>query len=234
MNVKISDTSSIFQLALGVNAVFAILLNHYLSQRNNLLKLFAEKIQEHKPDFHIAGKEDFLIKYMSNSMAGYRFFNKYFIVCAIISASSIMFSFYWLLQAAIYPTWVISARAFVFVSTVLIIVNPVVYFSFFKLTETLLLALRTKFTIKSQYIPFIEDSIDTYELIERANNIIINSKRYGFNKKIEAIKSRVHNTLKILLHPIDCLKKRRTERFIEDEINKLKSKKREETRTASE
>ena len=109
VSTELSNTSSIFQLALGVNAVFAVLLNHYFRIRSELVSTFAAQLREHNPDFSAVGREKHVAKYLFRATIGYKVVHFFFIGCLILTLISALVSFYFLLKAALFPKELASA-----------------------------------------------------------------------------------------------------------------------------
>lgn len=202
MSTQLQYTSSIFQLALGVNAVFAILLNQYLAVRAKLVDEFIQKLKNHNPSLSLDGKQKHLIKYLFRAMRGYRVINAYFILCVVLAVFSGGISLYYLLRSALAPTeeiasWLLTALTLGFLAA-----NPVLYFGFLRVCDWLLLQVKNNLTIQADHVSLIEQSIELSELCDSANEIIAKAHIHAWEFKkrrlIEAFKYRTEP----IIHPI--------------------------------
>lgn len=156
MNTELQYTSSIFQLALGVNGVFAFLINHFLSVRHNVVEGFVAKVAEHIPSSDLGQKKRYLRKFIYRSAHGYRLFYSFFIIVIALATVSGAASFYYLHRAAIHPTEAISNSYFTSLSIALLVVNPILYFAFYRSSEWYL-------RIVNEYIVFSpEEALQYY------------------------------------------------------------------------
>jgi hypothetical protein len=220
MNTPLSNTTSIFQLALGVNAVFAIVLNHYLRHKKEIVATVADKLKQHNAEFSVKGKERHLIKYLYRATVGYRVFHVYFLSCLLLSILSVSISFYYLLKAALHPTDEISALWLTFLSIVTLLLNPVVYFLFFRLSEWFLFAVREHLEIEADSAQLIEICVSVSEMIETSKLLIARSQLSSEVLKIKEAKITIKRIGIPLIHPIRYLRKRK----LDKEINEVRKK----------
>ena len=155
-STELANTSSIFQLALGVNAVFAVLLNHYLRYKNELVRTFAARLNEYSPSFNAKGREKHIAKYLFRATIGYKVIHFYFIVCVVFALGSAAVSFYFLLRAALVPKDYIPNKLLILLSIVTL-VNPVLYFCFFKASELFLNLIRERLQLKAEMVQRVEN-----------------------------------------------------------------------------
>jgi hypothetical protein len=224
MDVNLSNTSSIFQLAIGVNAVFAVLLNQYLNHKKRIVHLFINKIKDHKPNFSPTGKEKHIADYTFHSMPGFRLFKRFFILCSVMSSSSVLISFYCLLLGAFNTNYIITSGWLIFLSMLTIIINPIIYFIFFKLSEAILFALEVKFTLPAEYIPLIEQYLDNIDFIENSRIKLDDFKERRLNRQRERNRNKRLKTYNIMRHPINYALRKLDERKLEKLIQGMKKK----------
>jgi len=215
MCTQLQYTSSIFQLALGVNAVFAILLNQYLAVRAKLVDEFVLKLKNHNPSLSLDGKQKHLIKYLFRAMRGFRVINAYFILCVVLAVFSGGVSLYYLLQSALAPNEEIASWLLTTLTLGFLVANPVLYFGFLRASDWLLLQVKNNLTIQADCVSLVGESIEISKLCDSADEMIAKAQiiAWGFKKRmlIEAIKYRTEP----IIHPIRFFRLYRAQRVAE-------------------
>jgi hypothetical protein len=176
VNTQLSNTSTIFQLSFGVNAVCAVLINGYLNQTRELVIAFTDKIKQHKPDFSIEGKTNRFREFLFRSMPGYRLVRRLFICSISLAVCSIIISFYYLVKAALYPNCLIKSHYFLFIAIVTIIINPTVYFVFFMISGTFLTGIKQVIKVGPEFVALFEMYLAWPETKESIDALIAEAK----------------------------------------------------------
>jgi hypothetical protein len=172
MTTQIQFTSSIFQLAFGVNAVFVILLNHYLGLKASLTEDFIRKLQELDPSLLLDGKRKHLTKYLIRAMVWYRIFNAYFLFCIALAVISCAVSVYYLLQAALVPDEKISSVLLTTLTYIFLVANPILYFVFLRSSEWFLSVVQSRLKLKQEDVSLVKESIMLSDLSDKLADMI--------------------------------------------------------------
>ncbi len=190
-STELANTSSIFQLALGVNAVFAVLLNHYLRYKNELVRTFAARLNEYSPSFNAKGREKHIAKYLFRATIGYKVIHFYFIVCVVFALGSAAVSFYFLLRAALVPKDYIPNKLLILLSIVTLVINPVLYFCFFKASELFLNLIRERLQLKAEMVQLVEICIKVSETTESTNELVARLQLNHIFRRARGISRRI-------------------------------------------
>ncbi|ACX95805.1 hypothetical protein [Halothiobacillus neapolitanus] len=215
MSTQLQYTSSIFQLALGVNAVFGILLNHYFSVRAQLVVDFTQKLKDHNPDISFDVKQKHLTKYLFRTMRGYRLFNTYFILCVALAVLSGGASFYYLLQSALAPAEPISSELLTVLAIILLVVTPAVYFSFFRASDWFLLLIRERLAFHAGEELLIKLSIETSEFLKSMDEKLAEAEILRWRLQKQRIISAIKSCTEPILHPIRSIQRHRAKRVVD-------------------
>lgn len=221
MSTELQYTSSIFQLALGVNGVFAFLINHFLSIRNRLVTEFMAKVTQLDPNIQLSERRRYLVKYLYRSMAGYRFFHAFFLVAISVAAISGALAFYYLLRAALAPTEIISDGYLTFLTAVMLLLNPIIYFTFYRASESLLSAVKEKMKIRPEDLPNILEGISLIEDNEVLDIALARSTLIDWKFKVKLHRIRIHYYVKGRWQSIRRLWHKRTKEEIDELLREL-------------
>lgn len=203
MSTKLSNTATIFQLAFGLNAVCAILINRYLAQRSKVISAYVDRIKVLKPEFSIDGKEESLKRVMAKAMPGYRLLKKFFVFCISLAALSLVTSFLFLLAAAIRPDNEVSDSIFALLAFILVITNPAIYYIFFVLLDMLLEGVNKRMEINLASVESLELFLGDEELLAEVETLLLNTRMESLAQKFFRWKAKFLNALNKLLHPIE-------------------------------
>jgi hypothetical protein len=208
MTTELQYTSSIFQLAFGVNAVFALLLNHYFSLRAKLTDEFIRKLKTHNPALSLDGKQKHITKYLFRAIGGYRIFHAYFIFCIVVAIVSSGVSLCYLLQAALAPTAKISSTILAVLTIGFLIISPILYFVFLRASDWFFL-LVTNRAIQKEDVSLVEKCMELSEMHDMASEMIAEAQILVWQSK----KRRLIESLKVhtefLIHPVRFIQRLR-------------------------
>lgn len=206
MDVQLSNTTAIFQLSFGLNAVCAGLINRYLSQTRDLVIDFTNKIKAHKPDFSIEGKDWRLRKFLFGAMIGYRLVRRLFIFCISLALCSVLISFYFLIKAAFCPNASLQGSYFLAISVTTIVINPIIYFIFFTLSDIFLRAVKQKIDVEAALVPLIEEYLSWPETLKNLDAMMQEATKRRREFRYKIAKRKVFRILGIVLHPVRSIK----------------------------
>lgn len=218
MNTELQFTSSIFQLAFGLNAVFVVLLNRYLTLRTDLTDEFIRKLNAHNPALDLAGKRKHVTKYLFRTMVGYRAFNTFLFFCIVLALFSSGVSLYFLLKAALDPTEEISSTLVTWLTLGFVVVNPVLYFAFLRASDWFLSAVKTRLVILPELVPLIERSIQAAIHRDAIDETLAQVHIARLRSKARTILERIKSCIHIVRHPALFARSVRRKRI----VNKLR------------
>jgi len=135
MIIQLSNTSTIFQLSFGINAIFALVVNHCLKQKKDLMIIFVNKIESHEGSSSVEGKKKYFAKYLFRLLVSHRFIYNFFCFRMILASASVFASYCFHLRAAEYPSEEIPRFNLFYLSAIMLLGNPIIYYSFFRTSE---------------------------------------------------------------------------------------------------
>lgn len=225
MGAELINTSSIFQLSLTINAIFAVILNRYTKQRKALFTVFYNKIINTNSTFCIDGNEKILYKFLYSHVDGFKIFIRFFYFCIFLSGVSVLISFYYLVASALVPTEEISTIKLIVYSVLFIIVNPSCFYLFFLLSDNLPDIIDKKLQVSTSDALKTIDSIELMKIHESLQNALfdiqMNAFKSRYNKFIRAIKDGVNITLHPIIYFKRIKRKNEIDTWIKEEDDKL-------------
>jgi hypothetical protein len=176
-SIALANTTTILQLAFGLNGVIAVLINEYSRKSEHITALFIDKLRLHKPNFSIGERQERFEEYLFGSMPGYRFVRRLFVLSISLSIISIIFSFYYLIQAAINPKEtisceILSCEIFVVCATMMVIVNPAIFAMFRFVSDMQIWGVEYKISVSSTIVGLLEGYLEWPEQKKQIDAIV--------------------------------------------------------------
>lgn len=198
MGIELQYTSSIFQLAIGLNAVFPLLSSHYSRLKREMVVIVLEELRRHEPEFASRGKEKHIENFMFDAMFGYRAFRWFTRLCMVLSMLSLLVSFGFLLEAATHHDSQISERLLTFLACSMILFSPTIYYLFVRGSEWFISEVRKRLDFDEIDVEALKISISAQELGDWASEVVERSQ-------LEAYKILVKSRLGSIRHRIGAL-----------------------------
>jgi hypothetical protein len=121
-------SSSIFQLAVGVNAVLPILISDFESVRDQVIESILRNIKEFKPEFNVkANERQEFVTFCLRASGGLKIMIILTRLTLLLSASVSAGSLAMLCWSSIQPGCVISLRQFFWFVGIALVVAPIFY-----------------------------------------------------------------------------------------------------------
>lgn len=213
--IDIKDTSSIFQLAFGLNAVILAIYQNSYQKRKELLDYVASEIKKHDKNANIEND------YILNSFPSYKIIKYLFFFFIFLSISSILCSFYFLVEAVLEPESKMCENLFIFLSVFLILVNPILYYIYKVLLDSLISLVKDKTTITKDLAIQMSKMMNLISKNRESNKafskVAYELRKNIFSNRIRRFKDKLNKNP--FLHPIKWYKDREMKRFC-DEILK--------------
>lgn len=207
--IDIKDTSSIFQLAFGLNAVILVIYQNSYQKRKELLDYVASEIKKHDKNAIIENE------YILNNFPSYKKIKYLFFFFISLSFFSILCSFYFLVKAVLEPESEMCENLFIFLSVFLILINPVLYYIYKIILDSLISLVKDKTTITKDTALYMSKSMNVISKNKESNKVF-SKGLYELDKKIYSNKiRRLKNKLNKnpFLHPIKWYKDREMKNF---------------------
>lgn len=217
--IEIKDTSSVFQLAFGLNAVMMVIYNNSYQKRKELLDYVSSEIHKHVKNTNIENE------YILNSFPTYKKIKYLFFFFILLSFFSILCSFYYLVIAVVEPKLEMCENLFISLSVFLILVNPILYYFYRVLLNSLISLIKDKSTITKQKAIYMSIAMNAIKK-NRESNKAISKLLYEANKIIFRSKiRRFRDSLNTnpILHPVKWYKDREMKKFINEILNEQHS-----------
>ena len=216
--IEIKDTSSVFQLAFGLNAVILVIYQNSYQKRKELLDYVTLEIKKHYKNVNIENE------YILNSFPSYKKIKYLFFFFISLSFLSILCSFYYLVKAVLEPESEMCENLFIFLSTFLILVNPVLYYIYKVILDSLISLIKDKNTITKDTAIYMSESMNSlskYKESKKAfSKVAYELNKIFFRRRLERFKNKLNNNP--FLHPIKWYENREMRKF-SDEMFKEKN-----------
>lgn len=208
--IDIKDTSSVFQLAFGLNAVIMIIFKNSYQKRKEFLDHIGSEIKKHVRTSNIENQ------FLLSSYPTYKKIKYIFFFFIVLSIFSILCSFYYLVAAVLEPTLKMSEDLFLTLSVFLILINPILYYFYEVMLDLLISLIKDKSKITkdtaiqmSKVMNMIsknrEFNNEISEKLQKTNKLIFESKIKSFQYKLKT---------NPFLHPLKWYKKREMKRYV--------------------
>ncbi len=208
--IDIKDTSSVFQLAFGLNAVIMVIFKNSYQKRKEFLDYMASEIQKH------VGNSNIENQYLLNCYPPYKKIKYAFYFFIVLSISSILCSFCYLVEAALVPDLKISENIFIALSVILILVNPILYYFYeFTLNSSISIIKEKSVITKddaifmSKFMNILSESKESDEILSKK---LRETEKLIFRSKISRIKYKLKTNP--FLHPLKWYKNREMEKYV--------------------
>ena len=219
--IDIKDTSSIFQLAFGLNAVILVIYQNSYQKRKELLDYVASEIKKH--DKNAVIENDYIL----NSFPSYKKIKYLFFFFISLSFFSILCSFYFLVEAVLEPESEMCENLFIFLSVFLVLVNPVLYYIYKVILDSLISLVKDKTTITKDTAIYMSIAMNMIsedrESNKASSKVEYELQKNFFSNRIRRFKDKLNKNP--FLHPIKWYKDREKKKF-RDEILKEENIKR--------
>ncbi|MCM5511657.1 MULTISPECIES: hypothetical protein [Vibrio] len=126
--VYFKDASTVFQLAFGLNLVAGLWIKNYSSAREQFWKKFENTVSHIAPEHDLNSPN--LFKALETLLPDFKLMTNYCLLMIVYSAFTVLLCFFALLNPVIDPLKTINPYMFVFMSTVFLLINPVLYYLF--------------------------------------------------------------------------------------------------------
>lgn len=211
--INLQDTTTIFQLAFGINAVMLAIINKQDEHKNRLINLLVSKMLKYEPSFTATTKE--VKNALLETFKYHKYFKITFYIVLIISFSSVICSFCFLISAAVNPTTKIDSLAFIVLSTFLILINPIIYYFYHNFLNKVIQVFEDKTSISETDTSSILLYIKIKKEQAEFDKLILQSYEAHWKYKINKLKN--FFVFHPIFHPIRWLKSK----LLEKEINKI-------------
>lgn len=213
--IDIKDTSSIFQLAFGLNAVILVIYQNSYQKRKELLDYVASEIKKH--DKNAVIENDYIL----NSFPSYKIIKYLFFFFIFLSISSILCSFYFLVEAVLEPESKMCENLFIFLSVFLILVNPILYYIYKVILDSLISLVEDRTTITKDLAIYMSKMMNIIkidrETMKAFSKISHEANKIIFRSKIRRFKNKLNTNP--FLHPLKWYRNRKMKKYC-DEILK--------------
>ena len=126
--VLFKDTSTIFQLAFGLNLVAGMWIKNFSAARELVWDKYISTISEIVPEKELESKN--LYKALETLFPDFKTMTNYCLLIVGYSAVTVFLCFVALLNAVILPEKIINPYMFIFMSSIILIFNPILYYWF--------------------------------------------------------------------------------------------------------
>ncbi len=185
MDILIKDTTTIFQLAFGLNLISGIWISNFFEARTLFWKEFENTISEVVPPDQYNNPN--LFRILESVFPDFKKMTDYCLLVVAYSSVTVIICFLALIMAIIDPTKELNMYMFILMSTFFLLVNPILYYFFnnyYKNHLSISLEVIARFTKENpQLILLLANSNDYDEITEK------------LKKDIEAISRDVKLTL---------------------------------------
>lgn len=203
MDILIKDTSTIFQLAFGLNLVSGIWISNFFEARTLFWKEFENTLSEVVPPDQFNNPN--LFRILESVFPDFKRMTDYSLLVVVYSALTVIFCFLALIMAVIDPTKELNIYMFILMSTFFLIMNPILYYffnSYYKNRLAISLEVIARFTKENPQLSLLLlNSDDHNEITEKLNKDIEAISR---DVKLALLKLRISE---YFLKTKSCLKK---------------------------
>jgi hypothetical protein len=127
-SVSFKDASTVFQLAFGLNLVAGLWINNFSSAREQFWKKFESIILDQVDNNDL--KSSNLFKAIETLFPDFKMMTTYCLVMVAYSGFTVLLCFIALINPVIAPLESMNPYMYVFISTLFVIVNPILYYLF--------------------------------------------------------------------------------------------------------
>ena len=128
---SVAGASSLFEIGFAVNAVFAVVVGTYTKQRASLYDIVLGQMREHGIEPTDVSRK-YVYRFIDKAMNALKVLRFSFYVCMVLASLSALASVGLLLYGAIDDKATIPTFALVSYSAICILVNPLLYYGFYK------------------------------------------------------------------------------------------------------
>jgi|GEM_PF-2189801 len=220
--ILLDKTTSILQIAFGINFIFGYLLINFISLKEELINTFIQEITSHFPNFNLTDKKPVVNVLLSLNKV-YRVMNLLFVFSFIIAFLNTVTAFILLYKAAVSPELAsIKQSYFLVICIWMLFISPTIYW----LTKAILEKLIERSKKEQLSYPEANQVIETLKLTENISDSTRLIDKLYVEYKISCMKSRIRHSIRTIqkvMHPIKYYQDKKLQQEIEDIISNSKN-----------